>query len=354
MIDNTMFEIDDDRLPAIVQPRNGRSAHSLDALVTWCRAHQPDVKELLQRKGAILFRGFEVRSAEDFAHVARAISEGSEGSEGSRASQDGLVEYVAGVARRKKITDGIYTSTEYPSHVDMPCHNELSHTKDWIALIFFFCQVAPKERGETPLVDGREVVRGMKPETAALFREKRVTYVRFLHCGDGSGILENNVRVLDASGYPYSVSWQHTYGTTDKSVVEANAKRVGADIEWTSSNDLIWRETVQAIRRHPETREESWFSHVVNFHPSRMAPAVRKRIPEKEYPRNVVFGDGTPIADSIVDEIRDCVAKGEKLFAWQKGDVLMIDNVLVAHGRRTFEGPRTILTAMAGLREDSR
>jgi len=338
-----MIEIDDNRLPAVVQPRDsGSSARNLDALLTWCRAYQSDIKKLLHRKGAILLRGFDVRTAEDFAHVARATSEHA------------LAEYVAGVARRKKITDGIYTSTEYPPHVDMPCHNELSHTKDWIALIFFFCQVAPRDRGETPLVDGREVVRGMKPETAAMFREKQVAYVRFLHSGDGSGILENNVRVLDPSGYPYSVSWQHTYGTTDKAVVEGHAKRVDADIAWTSSDDLIWRERVQAIRRHSDTQEESWFSHVINFHPSRMPDAVRERIPEEQYPRNVLFGDGTPISDAIVEEVRRCVAKGEMLFPWQKGDVLMIDNVLVAHGRRTFEGPRSILTAMAGQREDTR
>ncbi len=337
-----MIEIDDNRLPAVVRPRPGSSARNLDALLTWCRAHRAAVEALLHRNGAILFRGFDVRSADDFAEVARATS------------RQPPAEYVAGVARRKKITDGVYTSTEYPPHVDMPCHNELAHTKDWIALIYFYCQVAPRTRGETPLVDGRDVVRGMKAETAALFREKQVTYVRFLHCGDGSGILENNVRVLDPSGYPYSVSWQHTYGTTDKAVVEAHARRVGADIEWTPSNDLIWRERVSAIRRHSGTHEESWFSHVVNFHPSRMPGAVRARIPESEYPRNVLFGDGTRIADSIVDEIRAVVAENEEAFPWQEGDVLMIDNVLAAHGRRTFEGPRTILTAMAGQGEDPR
>jgi alpha-ketoglutarate-dependent taurine dioxygenase len=34
-------------------------------------------------------------------------------------------------------------------------------------------------------------------------------------------------------------------------------------------------------------------------------------------------------------------------FAWQKGDLLMVDNMLVAHGRAPFTGPRRILVAMA-------
>ncbi|WP_394827935.1 TauD/TfdA family dioxygenase [Pendulispora albinea] len=337
-----MITIRDARLPAIVQPRPNDGARHVDTLLAWCHSHQVDIERLIHRRGAILFRGFEIEGPEDFALVARATS------------RHALIEYVAGVARRKKVTDGIYTSTEYPPHVEMPCHNELSHTKNWTALIFFFCQTPPQNRGETPLVDGRDVVRRMKPETAALFREKGVMYVRYLHCGDGSGLLDNNIRVLDESGYPYSVSWQRTYGTTDKSVIERAAARAGADITWTKSDDLIWKERVPAIRRHPQTREECWFSHVVNFHPSRMPPRVRARLPEIEYPRNVLFGDGTPIHDTLVEEVRGLVEAGEVLFPWQRGDVLMIDNVLVGHGRRSFDGPRAILTAMAGSPEESR
>ena len=332
-----MIEIDCDRLPALLEPSSNRGAPvDINSLVSWCQAHQPELEKILHRNGAILLRGFDIHTPEGFARVARSVSNAN------------LVEYVAGVARRKKIIDGVYTSTEYPPHVVMPCHNELSHTRDWISLIFFWCQIAPHGRGETPLVDGRKVLRRMRPQTAALFRKKQVTYTRYLHSGDGSGILEKNVRVLDESGYPYSVSWQHTYATTDRAAIERQAERVGAKITWTKDNALVWKETVPAIRQHPTTREESWFNHVVNFHPMRMPPAVRSRVPEEEYPRNVDFGDGTRIDDTIVEEIRACMDGGEVLFPWQMGDVLMIDNVLVAHGRRTFEGPRTILTAMVG------
>jgi len=330
------MDIDCDRLPVVLEATSRHASRDLASLLDWCGAHQERIRTLLHSSGAVLFRGFDVENAEDFARVARA------------AANQPLTEYVAGVARRKQIGDGIYTSTEYPPHVLMPCHNELSHTREWVSLIFFYCAVAPEDRGETPLVDGRRVLRRMRPATVAAFKENGVEYVRYLHCGDGSGVLEKNVRVLDDSGYPYSVSWQRTYGTTDKTQIEAKAREVGAEITWTKNDDLVWRERVPAIRRHPVTGEECWFNHVVNFHPSRMPAGVRARVPEEEYPRNVRFGDGTIIDDSLVEEIRSCMNRGEVLFPWQRGDVLMIDNMLVSHGRRTFEGPRSILTAMAG------
>jgi alpha-ketoglutarate-dependent taurine dioxygenase len=33
-------------------------------------------------------------------------------------------------------------------------------------------------------------------------------------------------------------------------------------------------------------------------------------------------------------------------FRWERGDVLLLDNYLVAHGRNPYEGPRKILVAM--------
>jgi hypothetical protein len=35
------------------------------------------------------------------------------------------------------------------------------------------------------------------------------------------------------------------------------------------------------------------------------------------------------------------------LFSWRRGDLLVLDNLLAAHGRKPFEGDREILVAMA-------
>ncbi|HJN91162.1 MAG TPA: TauD/TfdA family dioxygenase, partial [Dehalococcoidia bacterium] len=79
--------------------------------------------------------------------------------------------------------------------------------------------------------------------------------------------------------------------------------------------------------------------------------ARRKRIlaalKEEDLPRNAYFGDGSPIDDWMLDDIRDAFAEEKAMFPWQKGDVVMVDNMLAAHAREPFSGDRMIWIGMA-------
>jgi len=89
------------------------------------------------------------------------------------------------------------------------------------------------------------------------------------------------------------------------------------------------------------------------FHISNVAKPARQALlahfKEDELPRNAFYGDGSPIEDSVLNEIRKVYAETAITFSWQKGDVLLLDNVLASHGRERFSGPRSILVAMASV-----
>ena len=68
---------------------------------------------------------------------------------------------------------------------------------------------------------------------------------------------------------------------------------------------------------------------------------------ESDLPNNTYYGDGTAIEPEALDHLRAVYAQEMTTFAWQRGDVLMVDNLLVAHARQPFRGPRQILVAMA-------
>ena len=66
-------------------------------------------------------------------------------------------------------------------------------------------------------------------------------------------------------------------------------------------------------------------------------------------PRNVVYGDGSLIPDSVTHELRDLYDRLAVDFVWLKGDMVMLDNMLTAHSRSTFVGPRKIVVAMGEM-----
>jgi TfdA family taurine catabolism dioxygenase TauD len=48
-----------------------------------------------------------------------------------------------------------------------------------------------------------------------------------------------------------------------------------------------------------------------------------------------------------VIEVRDVGLSSAVDVNWRTGDLMVIDNVLVGHGRRSYTGPRRILVAMS-------
>jgi alpha-ketoglutarate-dependent taurine dioxygenase len=70
-------------------------------------------------------------------------------------------------------------------------------------------------------------------------------------------------------------------------------------------------------------------------------------MPEENLPQSVRFADGSPIPDEHVRHIRDRGFESAADVDWRPGDLLLIDNVLVAHGRRPFTGSRRVLVAMS-------
>jgi alpha-ketoglutarate-dependent taurine dioxygenase len=107
----------------------------------------------------------------------------------------------------------------------------------------------------------------------------------------------------------------------------------------------------QAVATHPDTGDVVWFNQAHLFHVSSLPPAVRDSLlssyTEENLPRNVYYGDGTRIELPVLDSIREAYRQETITFPWQEGDVLMLDNMLAAHGRTPFVGARKVVVGMA-------
>ncbi|GAA0573357.1 TauD/TfdA family dioxygenase [Halomonas salifodinae] len=273
----------------------------------------------LHRIGGILFRDFAFTDAGGFEAFARSF--GHE-----------LLTYDYASTPRTKLNNRVYTSTEYPAHQVIPLHNEQSYSLNWPMKIWFHCTQAAQVGGETPIADSRLVYRRIDPMIRQRFAEKRLMYVR--NYGNG----------LD-------LSWEQAFGTDDRAEVERFCRLNRIDFEWKEGGELRTRQVCQAVARHPRTGEWVWFNQAHLFHLSNLAPSVREALTsivgEAGVPRNVFYGDGSPIESEALEHIREVLRSTQISFPWQTGDVLMLDNMLVAHGRSTFQGPRKVAVAMA-------
>ncbi|MFL7960924.1 TauD/TfdA family dioxygenase [Pseudomonas kielensis] len=277
------------------------------------------VESELPRAGGILFRGFAFKGEADFEAFARSF--GHE-----------LLTYDYASTPRTKLNNRVYTSTEYPAHQVIPLHNEQSYSLNWPMKIWFHCVQASPVGGETPIADSRLVYRQIDPAIRQRFAEKRLMYVR--NYGNG----------LD-------LPWQQAFSTEDRSQVERFCRASNIEFRWTDDGELSTRQVCQAVAQHPVTGDWVWFNQAHLFHISNLAAPVRETlisiVGEQGVPRNVFYGDGSPIELQALEHIREVLQRCQVTFPWQAGDVLMLDNMLVAHGRSTFQGTRKVVVAMA-------
>ena len=301
-------------LPLLVQAR-GEGIDLLDALAEL----RPLVDERLPVCAGILFRGFQVGAPERFREFAAGFGHP-------------LLNYEFGSTPRSNVTSGVYTSTEYPPHQHIPLHNEQAYTREWPLKIWFYCVQAAASGGETPIADSRAIYRDVGAAIRTRFEERGLMYVR--NFGNG----------LD-------VAWEQVFNSDDREVVEAYCRAHRIDCQWKDDGELRTRQVCQATARHPFTGDLVWFNQAHLFHVSNLPLEVRESlleiVDEQDLPRNVYYGDGSPIETSLLDDVRGVLEEAKVSFPWYSGDVLMLDNMLAAHARAPFSGPRKVVVAMA-------
>ncbi|HKS27417.1 MAG TPA: TauD/TfdA family dioxygenase [Pyrinomonadaceae bacterium] len=284
-------------------------------------SHKPSLQEKLLTHGALLLRGLAVLTATELASFVRSFS------------GKPLLDYAGGASPRIKLCQGVYTSTEYSESVTLNLHNELSYTYRWPSRLFFCCVVPAKTGGETPIADSRSILEAIDRKVLEKFKAKQVRYVRNLTSEAGSGF-----------------SWQDAFETFDKSAVEDYCLRGGIDFSWREDGRLRLSEVRPATARHPMTEEEVWFNQADGFHPSALDKetyeALCSTTSEEDFRLNAYYGDGTGIEPGALAHVREVMRREMVPVSWQAGDILILDNMLAAHGRMPFKGPRKILLAM--------
>jgi alpha-ketoglutarate-dependent taurine dioxygenase len=302
------------RLPLVIEP----CVSDLD-LVAWATNHREFIAAELARHGALLLRGFDIRSVGSFEQFIAATS-------------GGALTYNERSSPRSQVNGNIYTSTDYPASESIFLHNEQSYNLQFPLKIYFFCLVPPAEGGETPIADTRKILERIRPDIRRRFATHGYTYARNF-------------------GHGFGLSWQDTFQTRSKAEAEQYCREHEIACEWLDGNRLRTAQVRPAIARHPLTGEPAWFNHATFFHVSTLEPVIRERMlaefAEESLPNNTYYGDGSRIEPEVMDHLRQAYLEEKIVFPWQQYDVLMLDNMLASHAREAFRGRREIVAGMA-------
>lgn len=315
----TSFLSEGREFPLVIEP----ASDGFDA-IAWVREHRGFVDDALARHGGLLFRNFGLATPQDFEAFAENVEPELYGNYGDLPKKEG--------GRRT------YRSTPYPERQMILYHNESSHMERWPRKQWFYCELPSSVGGATPIVDCREMLRRLPADIVEAFERKALTYVRTF------------TPHLD-------VSWRDFFKTDQRAEVEARLAAGGIEWRWLDEDTLQTRTHCPAVMKHPLTGERVFFNQVQLHHPACLEADVREDllalVGAERMPRHVCYGDGTPIDDETMAVVGRTYEACAVRFDWRKGDVVMLDNMLAAHARDPYEGPRKIVVAMGAMFERS-
>ena len=304
------------KLPLLVHPTKPDIT-----LEEWIRHNRDLVDFRLLEHGGILFRGFDLSDAMAFERVVDSVS-------------NEALDYIYRSTPRTSLGNKIFTATEYPANQNIPLHTESAYQRDWPMRLLFYCVQPAAQGGETLIADMVKVTSRIDPAIREELVAKGVMYVR----NYGSGL---------------DLTWQTVFQTENKTEVEQYCRGHDITFAWKPDQCLRTEQICQAMARHPETGDHIWFNQAHLFHISSLQPKPRAALlsvfSEEDLPRNAYYGDGSPLQEDLLEHIREAFRAETTSFPWQPGDVLLVDNMLVAHGRSSYQGARKVLVAMTDL-----
>lgn len=333
------FVTNAEKLPLIIRPKND---WNLQDFQDYLRAHQEEIKELIDKSGAIMFRGFPIKTADDFRETLAAAL--------GKAPSD----YVGSGFRGKKKAEAVLPSTDAPKEFSIPLHSErlFTHTPSYIS---FFCLTPPNRgTGQTTL--------GSALKINAALKEKGVW--DYFAAKDSEGLKIDQMMTYPSKGTFYTLvnpahkSWQQVFGKETKEEVieileqhkiEFNKERFlekgtlevheYAPIfrERQSDGRVLWESIVHQFH-HNARKHGGWFIHLlVNM----LYPFQHLRM------FNAQFTDGSKIPQDKVYQIYDALEENTLATTdWQQGDMTIVSNEDVWHGRAPSTGQREILAAV--------
>ncbi|HEY9740470.1 MAG TPA: TauD/TfdA family dioxygenase [Coleofasciculaceae cyanobacterium] len=275
---------------------------------------QENIRTLFKKSGVLLFRNFDINT-DKFEQFTNLF--GTE-----------FMHYIGGAQVRKIINkngDQTISSVNFYTDSDkqqkrtfkLPLHGEMFYTKSRPTLLWFYCVAPPLKDGETTVCDGVQVYQELSEATKNLFKTKRIKYIR--HYANGE--------------------WQGRFQTDDLSELAKFCQESDLHLKIDKDTQAITTEYVYpAIVKTRWGGQEAFLNSIL---------IVEWQEAAGKTDSIVRLEDNSRIPDDVLLELQEVTERLTYLISWQRGDILMIDNTRMLHGRRAFsDQQRELYTRM--------
>ncbi|EOD14463.1 hypothetical protein EMIHUDRAFT_416307 [Emiliania huxleyi CCMP1516] len=308
-------------------------------LTEWAAEHREELLQLVRENGAVLLRGFGgMETPQGFSDFVMGL----------RLEEFGM---GCSAAPRTEVAPGVFTANEAPQREEtrappqekIPFHHEMAQCEDKPAFLFFYCEFPAQTGGATPIIPSNAVATHLREACGHAFSAAHPAVAQRLAA---RGI--RYARTLPAQDDPLSPigkSWRTSFNTDTRQGAEAAMAAAGTTWRWHGNGDL-YTETKQmpALVVDGRSGKEMFYNAVI--------AAITGWEDGRNDPLKAIrYGDGEELDGEAVAallETGEWMAAHRVAFAWQSGDVLIIDNQAAMHSRETFTPPRRILASLWG------
>jgi len=231
--------------------------------------------------------------------------------------------------------DAVYEAVNKPSLAQhfVGLHNESTYVKTAMFGAFVCFKPASEGGGEFLIADGAKIINDMDKDVLKRLYESKVRI-------SVSNLDLNFIDAIPIDGLKQSVK----EGMQDL-ILKAVAPKFDMDLEmiYGADGSNPWRlqavEHAQSpINTHPVTGQPVWFCNMHN-HSRYLRDRRPCTVPEVGM-TDVYKGDLSKIAPEDVEHVNEVCERSMVSVMMQKGDVVLLDNYRVLHGRKVFKGER--------------
>ncbi len=294
------------------------SRADLSAVSNWVKANRDKLQRELAEHGSILFRDFPLVSDQDFDAFIQFFD----------LKNFTYTDSLSNAVRRNR-TERVFTANEAPANIAIYLHHEMAQTPIYPSALFFFCEHPASAGGATPLCRSDILLQQMEalmPEFVAACEHKGVKYTNTMP--DEEDLQSGQGR-----------SWRSTLNASDKTGAETKLQSLGYQWQWLPENNLrVTTPVLPAVRTLEDGRRVFFNQLIAAF----QGWQDKRNVAQK----SICFGDDSVIDPNVMATVIELAEALSFDLAWQAGDVALVDNSLVMHGRRPFQGERRVLASL--------